>query len=98
MQSIMVRTAIDQDRRRQRENKVIAPQIEDFDSGAEAEVDASIGAQEIIQLIQLLPNMQRTVFNLFAIEGYSHKEISSELNITEGTSKWYLCEARKTLK
>jgi RNA polymerase sigma-70 factor (ECF subfamily) len=32
------------------------------------------------------------------LEGYSHKEISEELNISEGTSKWHLCEARKTLK
>jgi RNA polymerase sigma factor (sigma-70 family) len=98
IQSIVVRTAIDHYRRQQRENKNVIAEFEDWESGQEAVIEGDMAAEEIMKCIQLLPNMQRTVFNLFAIEGYSHKEIAAELAITEGTSKWYLCEARKTLK
>ena len=45
-----------------------------------------------------LPDMSDTVFNLFAIDGYSHKEIAEKLSISIGTSKWHVSEARKRLK
>ena len=57
-----------------------------------------LSAAEIYQLITQLPIGYRTVFNLFAIEGYSHKEISATLNISEGTSKSQLSKARKMLQ
>ena len=50
------------------------------------------------EIIQQLPDGYRMVFNLYAIEGYSHKEISEELSISEGTSKSQLARARKLLK
>jgi RNA polymerase sigma-70 factor (ECF subfamily) len=49
-------------------------------------------------MVQKLPHAYRTVFNLFAIEGYSHDEIASMLNITSGTSKSNLHKARQKLK
>ncbi|QTN38337.1 RNA polymerase sigma factor [Cryomorphaceae bacterium] len=55
-------------------------------------------AQDLMQLIDELPTGYRTVFNLFAIEGYSHKEIGYELGISEGTSKSQLSKARKMLQ
>ena len=48
--------------------------------------------------IKSLPDASRQVFVLFAIEGYSHKEISKRLDISEGTSKWHVSNARKLLK
>ena len=48
--------------------------------------------------MQKLPPGYRTVFNLYAIEGYSHKEIGKMLNISDGTSKSQLARARHTLK
>jgi RNA polymerase sigma-70 factor (ECF subfamily) len=42
--------------------------------------------------------MSRKVFNLFAIDGYSHQEISAMLKISEGTSKWHVSFARQQLK
>jgi RNA polymerase sigma factor (sigma-70 family) len=57
-----------------------------------------LSADEIFKLITQLPIGYRTVFNLYAIEGYSHKEISVTLNITEGTSKSQLSKARKMLQ
>jgi len=98
IQSIVVLTAIDHYRRQQRENKNVVAEFEDWESGEEAEIESDLAAEEIMKSVQMLPNMQRTVFNMFAIEGFSHKEIAKELEITEGTSKWYLCEARRTLK
>jgi RNA polymerase sigma factor (sigma-70 family) len=55
-------------------------------------------AQELMELIQTLPVGYRTVFNLYAIEGYSHQEIGDLLGITEGTSKSQLNRARTALK
>jgi RNA polymerase sigma factor (sigma-70 family) len=57
-----------------------------------------LGMQELIRLIQSLPPMSRTVFNLYIFEGYSHKEIAGHLGISEGTSHWHLSSARQWLK
>ena len=54
--------------------------------------------RELMEMIDKLPMGYRTVFNLYAIEGYSHKEISEQLNINENTSKSQLSRARALLK
>lgn len=53
---------------------------------------------DLISLIQSLPEINMKVFQLYAIEGYKHAEIAKQLNIKETTSRWYLSEARKELK
>jgi RNA polymerase sigma-70 factor (ECF subfamily) len=53
---------------------------------------------EIMALIQALPTGYRTVFNLFAIEGYAHKEIAEQLGISENTSKSQFMKARAYLR
>ncbi len=55
-------------------------------------------AEELLKIIQGLSPKYRAVFNLYAIEGYSHKEISEMLDITEGTSKSNLSRARIILQ
>ena len=58
--------------------------------GVESDITDAISQmsfQELTELIQKMPNGYRTVFNLFAIEGYSHKEIADQLVISESTSK-----------
>ena len=55
-------------------------------------------AAELLGLIRQLTPATRAVFNLYVIEGYNHREIGELLNITEGTSKWHLSEARKNLQ
>ncbi len=57
-----------------------------------------LSAEELIKLIQTLTPKYRIVFNLYAIEGYSHKEISKKLGISEGTSKSNLSRARAVLQ
>ena len=59
---------------------------------------AGLAAEEIVKLIVQLPAGYRTVFNLFEVEGYSHREIATLLNITEGTSKSQLSKARTLLQ
>jgi len=54
--------------------------------------------QELMGLVQRLPSKYRMVFNMYALEGYSHKEISEILNISEGTSKSNLSRARAILQ
>lgn len=58
----------------------------------------NITANELIELIQELPPRYRMVFNLYVMEGMNHKEISGEMQITEGTSKSNLARARDILK
>lgn len=55
-------------------------------------------AEDLLQMIQSLPDGYRMVFNLYAIEGYSHEEISKELGISVGTSKSQLSRARQALQ
>lgn len=61
-------------------------------------VNLHISRQKLVEIIQSLPLGYRMIFNLFVIEGLTHKEISNLLNITEGTSKSQLSKARKLLK
>jgi RNA polymerase sigma-70 factor (ECF subfamily) len=51
-----------------------------------------------MNLVKRLPPATHAVFVLYAVEGYNHREIAERLNISEGTSKWHLSEARKTLQ
>ncbi len=54
--------------------------------------------EDIVKLVDMLPDSSRQVFWLYAIEGFAHAEIARRLNISEGTSKWHLSMARQKLK
>jgi len=62
------------------------------------DVIARLNSAEILRLVQLLPPATQAVFNLFAIDGFTHREIAGMLQISEGTSKWHVSEARKCLQ
>jgi RNA polymerase sigma factor (sigma-70 family) len=55
-------------------------------------------ADDLLKLVQALPDGYRTVFNLFAIEGFSHQEIAQQLGVSESTSKTQYLRARAYLK
>lgn len=59
---------------------------------------SKLSAEELMGLIKQLPDGFRTVFNLYAIEGYSHKEIAGMLHITESTSRSQYVRARQWLQ
>lgn len=62
------------------------------------EIYAQLGTQEILALLEELPDGFKTVFNLYVVEGYSHKEIGNLLSISENTSRSQLARARKVLQ
>lgn len=57
-----------------------------------------MGADDIMEVVMELPDGYRTVFNLYAVEGYSHKEIAEMMNISENTSKSQYSRAKKLLR
>lgn len=102
VRTIAINTALDFVRKKQRELKLFS----DVDISAEANVNAqptqawddSLEAGDIFKMMQQLPEQNRIILNLFAIEGYSHREIGDMLEISETASRWYLSEARKMMK
>ena len=94
---IMVNTAIDFYR------KNVRRRTEDIDeafdiSSADPDAISLITTEEILSVVQELSPAYRAVFNLYIIEGYSHKEIADLLEITESTSRSNLVKARLKLK
>lgn len=94
---IMVNTALKAYSKSSFKNEVIG--IDDqYEMSEEAVVVGKLSTKELMKLIQSLPEGYRIVFNLFAIEGYSHAEIAEQLGINEGTSRSQLNKARRWLQ
>jgi RNA polymerase sigma factor (sigma-70 family) len=73
--------------------------IEDHDEEtSSADAISQMGFQELTLLISSLPTGYRTVFNMYAVEGYSHKEIADKLEISESTSKTQYRKAKLRLQ
>ncbi len=68
------------------------------EAGQNPKVEGVLNAEYLLALVQELPSGYRTVFNLYAIEGYSHKEIADLLKIGESTSRSQLAKARGILQ
>lgn len=94
---IMVNTALEQHRRHSRMVPVVEIN-EALDEDAGVDVISTINRDEILRQVRALPKGYRTVLNLYAIEGFSHKEIAGELGISVGTSKSQLARARELLR
>lgn len=98
MRRIVVNTIIESFRKK---NPVyLVDSIEDMvkDQAEEVEEKPNFNPKELLQFIEDLPPKYKLVFNLYAIEGLSHQEISDVLGISTGTSKSNLSRARKILK
>lgn len=83
---------------RQRSSFALVPDWEAADVPVDEEALDRLSAEEIHDLIRQLPDGYRTVFNLYALEGYTHAEIAQRLGISEGTSKSQLSKARHLLQ
>lgn len=97
MRRIMINTALEKYRDKYHLNRV-DNQSENMEVGVVDDVLEDLSAQDLLRMIRELSPKYRMVFNLYAIEGYSHKEISALLNISEGTSKSNLSRARAILQ
>lgn len=99
MRKITVNTALEKYRSRHNLYKVEdIDMIPETGDEPEAEDFSLLEADDLLNIIRELPPKYRMVFNLYAIEGYSHKEISEMINISEGTSKSNLSRARVILQ
>ena len=97
MRRIMINTAIDYYRMQTRRR------TDDLETAYEVQTNepdaiSKLTVQEIIHCIQQLSPAYRSVFNLYVVEGYSHREIADMLDITESTSRSNLVKARAKLK
>ena len=103
MRKVMINTIIDE-YRKDKKRKELHRHIDfnesyaQYDSAVTNDFIKQTDAQQIYLLIAELPPTSKQVFNLFVIDGYSHKEISAMLGMSEGTSKWHLNYARNKLK
>ena len=98
LRRIFVNTALDQ----YRKNKQTKGELDIDDVGyaidSGVDVASNIQADELLRILQKIPAGYRIVFNMYAIEGFSHKEIAEELGVSENTSKTQFMRARAFLK
>lgn len=95
---IIINTALDHLRSSKRYKDVfsfdaIMPSHKVYNDGL-----SNLSVDELMEIIDGISPISKTVFNLFAIDGFSHKEIADQLNISVGTSKWHLSSARKQIQ
>ncbi len=99
LRAILINTAIDS----YRENVIYKQHITYFNSDTDnviinSEIANNLELEDIMFILSGLPEQQRLIFNLYEIEGYSHKEIAIELNISENTSRAYLSIAKNNIR
>ncbi|RFC55879.1 RNA polymerase sigma factor [Brumimicrobium aurantiacum] len=99
---IVVNTALDQLRKNKKNLNDLHLDDSHFELVHNSEAIGKLEAEVLMEIIHQMPDGYRTVFNMYAIEGYSHKEIAEALEISENTSKSQYSRAksllRKTLK
>ena len=98
LRRIMINTAIDSLRRHHSYHDMDAISGAHEEAHIENEAVQKLGGEDLLRIIRQLPPATRLVFNLYIIDGFDHKEIASLLQISEGTSRWHLSEARRQLK
>jgi RNA polymerase sigma-70 factor (ECF subfamily) len=94
---IMINTALKELSKKHNKQEIISLESH-WGPSFEPEVISYLGEEELLNLIMNLPTGYRTVFNMYVIEGYSHKEIGEKLSIGESTSRSQLVKARNMLK
>lgn len=95
---IMVNTALDQIRKEVKFKNDLPMDSVDYRLEGESFILETLIAEDLLKMINEMPDGYKTVFNLFAIEGFSHKEIAEKLQISPNTSKSQYSRARAFLK
>lgn len=94
----MINTALKNYKKSFYKNELLAGDAIPYDQGIEPDAYDNLGTQDLLKMIEELPDGYRVVFNMYAIEGYSHREIGETLGIQESTSRSQLVKARKILQ
>lgn len=95
MKRILINTAL----QKHRQQKVYGITNEDYLQEEDVEIETDdLSVDFLLKCVQELPDRYRQVFNMYVMDGYSHREISEMLNISEGTSKSNLARARMALR
>lgn len=95
---IVVNTALDQIRKNKKFQKNVEIDDISINMSKASDAEEQLEAESLMQIVQQLPEGYRLVFNMYAIEGYSHKEIAEQLAISESTSKSQYSRAKSTLR
>jgi RNA polymerase sigma factor (sigma-70 family) len=97
MRRIVVNTCLSHWRQQQRE-LVFVSEDSAIDQPVAPQIDQALDAEQIMSMIAALPPGFRLIFNLYAIDGFSHAEIAGQLGISESTARSQLARARKHLQ
>jgi len=95
---IVVNTALDNIRKRKKDKQNVSLTEAEHLASNKDYIIENLSAEDLLQMLKTIPIGYRTVFNLYAIEGYSHKEIADSLGITENTSKSQYSRAKAFLR
>jgi len=98
LRKIMIHTSIDLCRSELKFNNKLSLDSDEDEFFIQPEALEKLYFADVLQNIRMLPLATQTVFNLSVVDGYSHKEIGEQLNISEGTSRWHLSEAKRQLR
>jgi len=98
LKRIAVNTCLDQLRKDKKLLTDVSIEDVSYQLATQSTSAEKLMADDLLKLVQALPDGYRTVFNLFAIEGFSHQEIAQQLGISESTSKTQYLSARAYLK
>lgn len=98
LRRIMINTALKNCKKSFYQKEMLTDDVMPYDQGVEPAVYDNLGTEDLMKMIAELPEGYRLVFNMYAIEGYSHKEIGVALGIQESTSRSQLVKARRILQ
>ncbi|NNE25615.1 MAG: RNA polymerase sigma factor [Saprospiraceae bacterium] len=99
--TILVRSSIDFLRSSIQANSIMRPLEVTFDKEADEGLEGALNkleAEDVMSLIQMLPDKERLIFSMYEIDGFTHKDIQKHTGINKNTSKWLLAKAKKELR
>lgn len=98
MHRITINSIMDFLRKQIKHSQIVKSEVGEHELLVPETTIGKLAYKELLTLVHSLPDVQRSVFNLFVFDDYSHKEIAASLNITENNSRWHLNDARRRLK
>ena len=98
VKTIAVRHLIDEYRSEKRHEAVGLDEVSAQQLNGHASTQDKLSSVDILKMLNHLPPVTKNVFNLYAIDGYKHREIGEMLGMSEGNSKWHLNQARGKLQ